>query len=208
MGTREQVEETKNQIATMMAMRIKQRAMAKQLGLTKRRIQQLVKIIREERAIEVQKKSLSELLGDVLNEQDVRVRKLWGIVDDDEASFREKIMALSSLRAEREELIKTYQRIGIFPKDPVTYIEAQPGSVVAVADQVDVNVYERVLAINRAEDEALKVLEAEQQKRYGGNTESEEKGVEQQQKKTGIKIYYCILLRIILSQGLINNSSG
>ncbi len=155
MGTHEQVAEMKSQIANMMAGRIRQKTMAKQLGISERRIKQLVRIIRLERADELKKEPPASAIGNLLSEQDIRIRNLWSIVNDDKASLREKIFALRTLKVEQHDVaIELYQIAGVLPKDDVsglTLIDNKGGQITQ-----NFNVLEIVDSVLAAEENLKK----------------------------------------------------
>ena len=90
---------------------------AQSLGLSKRTIDKDLAERRSELASSEQKEDMWQKIGQLTENQRQRVKRLWTIVTDNNASRKEVMRALDLLQKEDDLFIKRGQMAGMLPKD-------------------------------------------------------------------------------------------
>lgn len=65
-------------------------------------------------------KTTQQLFGEITTKKDMRTRRFWAIILNQNSSNRERISSLNSLRSEDKDHVDNCQKLGILPTIPVS----------------------------------------------------------------------------------------
>lgn len=108
---------------------------ADQLNVSVRAVEGYLNLIREEHSKSIERDK-NKIYADLLNNMDLRKKRLWSMAIDPETSKRDKISALSVLSQEDKELVKRMQTVGILAKDIDTQVNIQQNKLSNVTIQI------------------------------------------------------------------------